>query len=100
MSHHQHDPGQKDLSPAGALRAALKRYDAPQAIVDDTALSHDDKVALLRIWEYDARELSVASEEGMNHPGQGNDLTDVTAALHALGETASSISGPPFKQGG
>lgn len=56
----------------------------PKDVVACDDLSQEQKVAILRQWEYDAREMAVAEEENM--PGNESDLLDrVIKALHALG---------------
>jgi hypothetical protein len=58
-------------------------FASPEAVRDDPRLAHGDKVDILRRWEYDARELSVAEEEGMGG-GEPPLLDRIEAALHAL----------------
>lgn len=41
----------------------------PEAVVDHPDLSMQQKVAVLRSWQYDAAEVEVAEEEGMRGPG-------------------------------
>ena len=59
-------------------------FATPEAVRDAPRLSHEDKVDILRRWEYDARELSVAEEEGMGGGEEGPLLDRIEAALHAL----------------
>ena len=69
----------------------------PAEVCETSDLSHDQKVEILRRWEYDARELQVAAEENM----QGREdvpLDEVLKALHALGEEASAEKSTPTKQ--
>ena len=40
-------------------------YHHPQAVVDDTSLSQDEKRALLTEWEQDVADRSAAADEGM-----------------------------------
>jgi hypothetical protein len=44
----------------------------PEAVADHPDLSAEEKIAILRSWEYDAAEVEVAEEEGMRGPE--NDL--------------------------
>lgn len=67
-----------------ALADPGKVFTEPQAIVEDTRLSREAKINLLKQWEHDARELSVAENEGMAG-GEENMLGRVLRALHALG---------------
>ncbi|HZX24008.1 MAG TPA: hypothetical protein VFF18_10745 [Woeseiaceae bacterium] len=47
-------------------------FDGPEGVAARDDLSREEKVRILRCWEYDAAELSVATEENM--PGPENDL--------------------------
>jgi len=55
----------------------------PQAILDSTALSLDEKIEALQQLAYDAREREVAREEGMSGPP--SQLAEIQAALRSLG---------------
>jgi hypothetical protein len=67
------------LDPASA-------FDHPTEVVDSAELSREQKIQVLRRWEYDARELQVADEEGMTAPKpQAITLDMILAALRALG---------------
>ena len=55
----------------------------PEAVQAHPRLSVAEKVDILRRWEYDARELAVAEEEGMSG-GEPLLLDRIEAALHAL----------------
>jgi hypothetical protein len=59
-------------------------YASPQEVLDDAALSHAQKAAILRQWEYDARELQTAEDENMAG-GEPSRLTEVRRALDRLG---------------
>ncbi|PSN20179.1 hypothetical protein C7271_03465 [filamentous cyanobacterium CCP5] len=74
-------------------------FDSPAAVCNTTELSQDQKVEILRRWEYDARELQVATEENMGG-SPGSHLDEVLAALHQLGVGASPGDSPPTKQKG
>jgi hypothetical protein len=89
-----------------ALADVGKCFAQPNDIVGSEDLSHQQKVKLLKQWEFDLRENLVASEENMtadNLPeGQSAELLrGVRKALIAIGavdhkdETAA-----PMKQGG
>lgn len=47
-------------------------FASPEAVLDHPELDADQKIAILRAWEYDAAELGVAEEEGMR--GAEDDL--------------------------
>lgn len=75
-------------------------FSSPQQVVDTAELAKEDKVAILRQWEYDMREMEVAEEENM----KGNDtvtLYDVLDALHQIAPDAAQHQEAHFtKQGG
>lgn len=74
-------------------------FSTPRDVVAEQSLNTDQKIQILRRWEYDARELTVAEEENM--PGQGSELLDqVLRCLHELGFSADQEESPPTKQGG
>jgi hypothetical protein len=76
-------------------------FKRPQEVVDRKDLSRDQKVEILRRWEYDMRELQVADEEGMPATDtQAVTLDAVLKALHALGEGSDVERSAPTKQGG
>lgn len=78
------------LDPAGA-------FDSPQAVLNAPGFSREQRLEILRRWEYDARELQVAEAENMGG-GEPARLDEVHRALHALdaeGETRS-----PTQHGG
>lgn len=71
----------------------------PAEVVQKPDLSREQKIQILRRWEYDARELQVADEESMTGP-QTTSLEAVLAALRSLGASADVDHGAPTKQGG
>ncbi len=74
-------------------------YRSPEQVLADSRFSFGQKIEILRRWEYDAVELSVATEEGM--PGQGADLLpDIIAALKELGAEIDTEHTATTKQGG
>lgn len=54
-------------------------YEAPNDVLMESALSKTQKIEILRRWEYDASEVSVAEEEGM-HQGKGATVGQVLLA--------------------
>lgn len=46
-------------------------FAGPEAVADHPDLSTEEKLAVLRSWEYDAAEVAVADEEGMYGPDDG-----------------------------
>ena len=73
-------------------------FDTPQDVLEDEYLTTSQRIEILRRWEYDAREVSVAEDEGM--PARnGETLQQILQALQKLvGDMDSSA--PPTKQGG
>jgi hypothetical protein len=64
----------------------------PKDVVEDNALSHDEKKKALNTWEQDERQLLTASNEGMFGSDEGlrlddhNRLGDVVRAKGTIGE--------------
>jgi hypothetical protein len=89
-----------------ALTDVAKVYAHPKDIIGAEDLSHQQKVKLLRQWEFDLRENLVASEENMtaeNIPeGQSAELLrGVRKALLSIGAVDhKDESAAPIKQGG
>ncbi|HTS93774.1 MAG TPA: hypothetical protein VMG55_17305 [Stellaceae bacterium] len=73
---------------AEGLRAILRdpaaRFRRPQDVLDAPGLTHDQRLEILKRWEYDARSLAVAEEEGMAG-GEESLLRRVRRAIAALG---------------
>jgi hypothetical protein len=84
-----------------ALLNPAAMFQKPQDIANSVELSKEQKIEILRRWEYDVRELQVADEEGMNAPKpQSVNLDSIRAALRALGAPADVKHSAPTKQGG
>lgn len=80
------------LDPAGS-------FSHPSEVVAESSLSDEQKIRILRRWQYDALELNVAEEENM--PGDSSAALDqVLEALHQLGYEPNTEEAPPTKQGG
>jgi hypothetical protein len=83
---------------------------SPTAILSNSDLDAEQKCHLLKQWEFDLRQLMVASEENMTDqaapiPGKSAELLrHVRKALSSLEEEnphlAESRDGPPAKAGG
>ncbi|TDT43151.1 hypothetical protein DES49_0961 [Halospina denitrificans] len=82
-----------------ALTDPAAVFSTPREVVAEQALNTDQKIQILRRWEYDARELSVAEEENMSG-GDGELLDQVLRCLHELGFSQDQGEGSPTKQGG
>lgn len=77
--------------------AAFKR---PADVLAAPSLSREQKIKVLRQWEYDAREMDVAEEENMQGGESGVELADVLAALDELDPDHDEVESSPSKQGG
>lgn len=82
-----------------ALLDPASTFANPADVCAEQTLTIEQKIQILRRWEYDARELEVAEEENMG--GGGPDVLDeVFAALHKLNAEIDVEHSPPTKQGG
>ncbi len=84
---------------AQAMLDPVSVFTSPQDVCHESSLTQDQKIKILRRWEYDARELAVAEEENMLG-GSANVLDEVLAALHQLNAKIDLEHSPPTKQGG
>lgn len=75
-------------------------FAAPIDVVRNDVLKDEQKIEILRRWEYDVREAQVADEEGFALHDDGAQLADILAALHQLGSGPDIEHSPPTKQGG
>lgn len=74
-------------------------FESPADVLADRTLTKEQKIEILRRWEYDASEVSVAEEEGMP-AGNGEVLQQILYALHDLVGEIDTDRTPPTKQGG
>ncbi len=74
-------------------------FAAPEDVVSAEGLTREQKIDILKRWEYDARELEVATEENMPGP-RTSCLESVIKALNELGYDHALDYEPPTKQGG
>ena len=78
----QHDPQPRSR---GARRSDPQLPD-PRTILEDPTLTREQKIQRLRQLSYDARELDVATEEGMvGSKGLPSNLPRIHEALRELG---------------
>ncbi|MEX1032767.1 MAG: hypothetical protein WDZ30_05365 [Cellvibrionaceae bacterium] len=75
-------------------------FDRPADVVAEAGLSREQKLAVLRQWEYDAREMEVAEEENMRGGANRVKLADVLAALDEVDPNRGGGDASPTKQGG
>ncbi len=94
--------GAKSTSAIDLERALLDpsaAFGTPEDVLADAALTSGQKIEILRRWEYDAAEVSVAVEEGM--PGADNGLLRrILLALDALTGGYDADRTGPTKQHG
>ena len=86
-----------------ALDDARAVFTRPDEVVNASGLTREQKIELLRRWEYDAREIQVADEEGMTaqtSEPQATHLDSILKALRDLGAPSTSEKSAPTKQGG
>jgi len=72
-------------------------FEAPEQVVTNDELTRDQKIEILRRWEYDAHQLEVAEEEAgmrVRCPGM---FDRVVQALHTLGVDRDTEHTPPTK---
>jgi hypothetical protein len=84
-----------------ALNNPSAVFKKPRKVVENNDLSREQKIEILRRWEYDARELQVADEEGMAPAvPQPVVLDAILDALRSLGAPADVEHSAPTKHGG
>lgn len=73
---------EKDMTPnlEIAMRNPAKAFATPSDVIHHADLSQSQKIDLLKQWEYDLREQSVATEENMD----GKQTVELGAILQAL----------------
>ena len=79
-----------------ALQDPASVFATPEEVAAHPALTREEKIEILRLWEYDAAESEVATEEGMPPPvGNGELLRRILLALDQLiGEVDVGDSAP------
>jgi hypothetical protein len=89
-----------------AMSDVSKMFDRPRALFEDPDFDPEQKRRLLMQWEYDLREMLVATEENMAAPESGKDsnnggelLREVRLFLRQLGDRRPGRS-VSHKQGG
>ena len=82
-----------------AMLDPVSVFASPDDVLSEQSLDREQKIKILRRWEYDARELEVAEEENMGG-GPPGILDEVLHALHRLNAEIDTDHSPPTKQGG
>ncbi len=72
-------------------------FEDPKDVVANVELTRDQKIEILRRWEYDARELEVAEEEAGMAVRRPEMFDLVVQALHTLGAERDTEHTPPTK---
>ncbi|MEZ5558189.1 MAG: hypothetical protein R3E86_06530 [Pseudomonadales bacterium] len=85
---------------AQALTDPARVFADPMSVVSEATLTNEQKIEILRRWEYDAKELQVADEEGFAETGRGEVLDEVLSALRELGQGPGTERSPTTKHGG
>ncbi len=67
-----------------AMLAPTMVFKDPKDVVANVELTRDQKIEILRRWEYDARQLEVAEEEAGMAVRRPDMFDRVVQALHAL----------------
>lgn len=86
-----------------ALLNPANIFKSPKEVLAQDDLSREDKIKILKRWEYDQRELEVAEEENMGNLASNNDLSildEILAALHILDPEHKIDDSSPTKHGG
>ncbi len=80
-----------------AMLAPTMVFKDPKDVVANVELSRDQKIEILRRWEYDARQLEVAEEEAGMAVRRPEMFDHVVQALHALDVEREIEHTPPTK---
>ena len=91
------DPGALDLEQAMLDPSSV--FASPEEVLGHAGLSREQKIEILRRWEYDEAEIAVAEEEGMPD-GRPLMLRQILLALEQLVGDIDTDRRPPTKQGG
>jgi hypothetical protein len=82
-----------------ALLNPASVFDTPEDVLHAKGISREQKIEILRRWEYDQRQLQVAEEENMAG-SQVNILGQIRKALRQLNAEINSEHSPSTKHGG
>jgi hypothetical protein len=80
-----------------AMLAPTMVFKDPKDVVANVELTRDQKIEILRRWEYDARQLEVAEEEAGMAVRRPDMFDRVVQALHALDVKRDMEHTPPTK---
>ena len=80
-----------------AMLNPARVFKEPKKVVANDELTRDQKIDILRRWEYDARQLEVAEEEAGMAVRRPEMFDRVVEALHTLGAVRDTEHTPPTK---
>ena len=80
-----------------AMLYPMMVFKEPKEVVANHELTRDQKIEILRRWEYDARQLEVAEEEAGMAVRQPEMFDRFVQALHKLGVERDTEHTPPTK---
>ncbi len=80
-----------------AMLAPTMVFEDPMDVVANDELTRDQKIEILRRWEYDARQLEIAEEEAGMAVRRPEMFDRVLQALHTLGVERDIEHTPPTK---
>jgi hypothetical protein len=80
------------------MKDPARAFSTPGDVVKHPSLSPEQKLNILRQWEYDAREMEVAEEENMGG-GPADKLAEILRAIETV-VPGSENPGGNSKQGG
>lgn len=80
-----------------AMLDPTRVFGEPADVVANNELTRDQKIEILRRWEYDAHQLEVAEEEAGMAVRRPEMFDLVIQALHALGADRDLEHTPPTK---
>lgn len=80
-----------------ALLDPTSVFTEPQDVVASQSLSNDQKIEILKRWEYDALELEVAEDEAGMIVRRPEMFDRVVEALHSLGVQRDTEHSPPTR---
>jgi len=83
-----------------AMQNPSRVFSGPEEVVGHADLLREEKIAILRRWEYDARDMEVADEEGMRQSDcEENLLRRILSLLVTLDAPLNGDTSTPMKQG-
>ena len=80
-----------------AMLDPTRVFSEPADVVANKELTRDQKIEILRRWEYDAHQLEVAEEEAGMAVRRPEMFDQFIHALHALGADRDTEHTPPTK---